>query len=241
MRIKLSLVFLTLGLGLPLALHSQGQLISAKEIYVDHGDYSDVNNPPCKGVPEDVLGNMVNGIQRGQIKIPSLGKIVGAWIDMGPLPGIRDALGGSGGDLTRLLKPNRYANCGGLVIQIPHGTTNVSFHAFAAGQECSQRDGPYFYCKIGWSAWGLWQAGDFVTVVFKNWSHDSARTARIEIYGSVPALPASYTVHNGDCLAKIAQKVYGKQDWRIIYKANKRLIRDPNLIYQGQTFVLPTP
>lgn len=46
-----------------------------------------------------------------------------------------------------------------------------------------------------------------------------------------------YTVVSGDSLSKIASR-YGTT-WQAIYNANRSQIRDPNLIYPGQVFVIP--
>ena len=50
----------------------------------------------------------------------------------------------------------------------------------------------------------------------------------------------NYTVKSGDYLKKIAKEVYGDASkWELIYEANKDNIKNPNLIYEGQIFVLP--
>lgn len=50
----------------------------------------------------------------------------------------------------------------------------------------------------------------------------------------------SYTVVKGDSLSKIAKRFYGDaQQWRKIYEANKDQIKNPDLIYPGQTFKIP--
>ena len=59
-------------------------------------------------------------------------------------------------------------------------------------------------------------------------------------------LPKKYKVwiwqENGDCLWRIAQKVYGdKEKWRLIYLANRDVIRDPNKIYPKQRLRIPPP
>ncbi len=58
-----------------------------------------------------------------------------------------------------------------------------------------------------------------------------------------PAPPApktdEYAVQRGDCLAKIAEREYGRQVWPVIYRANRKQIKDPDLIYPGQVLTLP--
>ncbi|MGB2715155.1 MAG: LysM peptidoglycan-binding domain-containing protein [Vicinamibacterales bacterium] len=50
----------------------------------------------------------------------------------------------------------------------------------------------------------------------------------------------TYVVVKGDSLSKIAKREYGDaKKWRTIYEANKDLIKDPDLIYPGQTLKIP--
>lgn len=50
----------------------------------------------------------------------------------------------------------------------------------------------------------------------------------------------TYVVEEGDSLSKIAKRFYGKADeWRRIYELNRDIIKDPDLIYPGQTLRLP--
>ena len=50
----------------------------------------------------------------------------------------------------------------------------------------------------------------------------------------------TYVVKQCDSLSKIAKHVYGNtDDWRRIYDANRDIIKDPDLIYPGQTLRLP--
>jgi nucleoid-associated protein YgaU len=50
----------------------------------------------------------------------------------------------------------------------------------------------------------------------------------------------TYTVVQGDNLSKIAKHQYGDaKKWRTIYEANRDLIKDPDLIYPGQSFRIP--
>ena len=50
----------------------------------------------------------------------------------------------------------------------------------------------------------------------------------------------TYVVVEGDSLSRIAKREYGDASkWRTIYEANKDLIKDPDLIYPGQTLQIP--
>ena len=50
----------------------------------------------------------------------------------------------------------------------------------------------------------------------------------------------SYTVQKGDTLSHIAKQFYGSAgQWKKIYEANKDVIKNPDLIYPGQTFKIP--
>jgi len=52
---------------------------------------------------------------------------------------------------------------------------------------------------------------------------------------------ATTTVYRGDSLWRISHLTYGAGTrYAVIYKANREQIRNPNLIYPGQIFVLPT-
>lgn len=57
---------------------------------------------------------------------------------------------------------------------------------------------------------------------------------------AVPAFAADYTVQKGDSLWKIAKQQLGSgHRWAEIYEANKDTIKNPNLIYVGQTLTIP--
>jgi nucleoid-associated protein YgaU len=50
----------------------------------------------------------------------------------------------------------------------------------------------------------------------------------------------TYVVTKGDSLSAIAKREYGDmKEWRRIYDANRDIIKDPDLIYPGQTLRLP--
>ena len=49
-----------------------------------------------------------------------------------------------------------------------------------------------------------------------------------------------YTVVAGDSLSRIAKREYGDANaWKRIYEANRDTIKDPDLIYPGQTLEIP--
>jgi len=49
-----------------------------------------------------------------------------------------------------------------------------------------------------------------------------------------------YVVKKGDCLWNIAKAIYNNPlKWKAIYKANKKKIKDPNLIYPNQKLIIP--
>jgi nucleoid-associated protein YgaU len=50
----------------------------------------------------------------------------------------------------------------------------------------------------------------------------------------------SYVVEKGDNLSSISKRFYGKSKfWKQIFDANRDTIENPDLIYPGQTIVLP--
>jgi nucleoid-associated protein YgaU len=52
---------------------------------------------------------------------------------------------------------------------------------------------------------------------------------------------ATTTISRGDSLWRISRLSYGAGTrYAIIYQANRKQIRNPNLIYPGQVFVVPT-
>jgi len=65
----------------------------------------------------------------------------------------------------------------------------------------------------------------------------------MELYAEAYAnLPKNHTVAKGECLWWIAEykEVYNDPFmWPLIYKANRDMIKNPDLIYAGQSFSLP--
>ena len=57
--------------------------------------------------------------------------------------------------------------------------------------------------------------------------------------GDAPA-KRTYTVAAGDSLSKIAKKLYGDANkWKVIFEANRDIIKNPDLIHPGQVLQIP--
>ncbi len=68
----------------------------------------------------------------------------------------------------------------------------------------------------------------------------TALAATLALSLTAPAFAADYTVQKGDSLWKIAKRQLGSgQRWAEIYEANKEAIKNPSLIYVGQTLTIP--
>lgn len=85
-------------------------------------------------------------------------------------------------------------------------------------------------------------------ITLKEYANQPARIAKIPPKRQVGEGKSSnqssgsrtYTVVKGDCLWNIAKKFYGSgAQYTKIYNANKDKIKNPNLIYAGQVFVIP--
>ena len=73
---------------------------------------------------------------------------------------------------------------------------------------------------------------------FSNVQSGSASTAPGDSNGD--SAGRTYVVVKGDSLSAIAQREYGNaKDWPRIYEANRDVIKNPDLIYPGQTLRLP--
>ena len=68
---------------------------------------------------------------------------------------------------------------------------------------------------------------------------------RISVVGGAPEAPAAapaqmYQVQAGDSLSKIAKAHYGDpMKYKEIFEANQPMLKDPNMIYPGQTLRIP--
>uniref|UniRef100_A0A7C2K1R3 LysM peptidoglycan-binding domain-containing protein n=1 Tax=candidate division WOR-3 bacterium TaxID=2052148 RepID=A0A7C2K1R3_UNCW3 len=63
-----------------------------------------------------------------------------------------------------------------------------------------------------------------------------------ELKAEIAKYPSEYTVQKGDYLSKIAAQRYIYNNWKAwprIYRANRDLIKDPNLIYPGWVLKIP--
>jgi nucleoid-associated protein YgaU len=71
-------------------------------------------------------------------------------------------------------------------------------------------------------------------------SSSTAPTPDVPISTTGTSSGRTYVVVKGDSLSKIAKREYGDANtWRRIYEANQDIIKDPDLIYPGQTLKIP--
>ncbi len=64
--------------------------------------------------------------------------------------------------------------------------------------------------------------------------------SRAEVLSALPS-ESAVIVQPGNSLWRISRRVYGEGlRFSVIYQANRDQIRDPDLIYPGQIFVVPT-
>lgn len=98
----------------------------------------------------------------------------------------------------------------------------------------------------------------YYTLDIKQYKPYGAKTVKVDLSGLASARVAAvsrpapvattsqpthktYTVKRGDCLWNITKKYTGNgARWKELYNLNKSKIRNPNLIYPGQVFTLPT-
>lgn len=93
--------------------------------------------------------------------------------------------------------------------------------------------------------------GSWEKVLIKSFSSNSGMDACLGLYdlqyehnmlseAIVENQVVTYVVKENDNLAKIAMKYFGDQiKWKVIYDANADKIKDKDLIYEGQSLVIP--
>lgn len=93
--------------------------------------------------------------------------------------------------------------------------------------------------------------GSWETLLKKSFSSNSGMDACLGLYdieynlnlatGEIKeSSVAKYTVKKNDSLSKIAKKYYGYSNlWTKLYNENKDAIKDPNIISEGQTIIIP--
>ena len=78
-----------------------------------------------------------------------------------------------------------------------------------------------------------------IILALGNVSGVSAVDDRISVTNPEPEAEF-YTVKRGDSLSKIAKQYYGDaKKYKVIFEANKPMLKDPNLIFPGQTLRIP--
>ena len=67
----------------------------------------------------------------------------------------------------------------------------------------------------------------------------TAKAAPKEQYAA-PKKARTYVVKKGDTLQKIYQKFYGTtRNWNKIFQANRKVLKDKDLLIEGQRLVIP--
>jgi hypothetical protein len=180
------------------------------EVTVDFGDFQQKGGiPDCDDRREYRLAPEATALVT-VLTYGHLGVLAGF---VGQLAGVaakqvEDAARKTGGSLSELAvdlgASERYAKCGTVAVVVPTGakiTDVVTLAREADGgdwSECSEEPPTLpgnHLCAIGWSGW-TWNANGRVVVgVFKNWSHDRARGARLVVRYSLGDQPGVLVVH----------------------------------------------
>jgi LysM repeat protein len=66
-----------------------------------------------------------------------------------------------------------------------------------------------------------------------------AVTAASQARHAATAQSTTYRVQPGDTLSKLANRFFHNNDWQYLYQVNDKTISDPNLIYMGESLVIP--
>jgi hypothetical protein len=141
-----------------------------KTVVVAPGGYATVSNPPCAD------GNFSDLYNFGKLQFPT------------------------GVDQLTSASKDDSATCVAVKLEMPGATMSPVFllEASEDGQSwkpCDISNSPWEVCQIGWSAWaystiryerteGEGPKAATVVAIFKNWSHDRTRKARINVLGS---------------------------------------------------------
>ena len=85
-------------------------------------------------------------------------------------------------------------------------------------------------------------ARETAILILGNMEGVAAIDDRISVVNSEPAKPEAqmYQVQSGDSLSKIAKQFYGDpMMYKAIFEANQPMLKDPNIIFPGQTLRIP--
>jgi hypothetical protein len=81
-----------------------------------------------------------------------------------------------------------YAACGNVTLAVPPGAQIISIQGYASDGEndwelkaCPADTNNRYVCQIGWSEWVWSRDGRVITGIFKNWSGDRERQAKLVV------------------------------------------------------------
>lgn len=120
------------------------------------------------------------------------------------------------------------------------GDSQVALQTYLSGSSLSYAQGQmrdYVVKEYGIPPEDFIAGNTAAPVATKTNTPTPAPTNKAPVTNTAAPAVRRYTVVPGDSLSKIASR-YGTT-WQAIYNANRSQIRDPNLIYPGQVFVIP--
>ncbi len=168
--------------------HPSLKLLVEKTVSVPPGDYAQSSNPSCSNPALENVGVVANAIATNTLSsaFPQLDSLFHANDQVAVFPPDATALSSSGGDIAKLLTPNRSAACAVIALNLKgHHVARVEIAAADQANPfapCIEQSGPWSICQIGWSAWTYRIVDGELVATFKNWSSNRTRVARIQVF-----------------------------------------------------------
>lgn len=163
-------------------------LIADKTFTVPNGDYAVSSNPPCSNISIENVATLAREISSDTGKWASLlpKKEGEMQVEINPT----NSMSSAGGDIAKLIAPDRRAACAIVTGQTPDKYKSLRIDVSAADSSgnwssCQVPSGPWLICSIGWAAWSYKVEDHIVVATFKNWSHNRSRAARIQVFGTL--------------------------------------------------------
>jgi len=194
--------------ALPKPIYEKAQL-NGKEVYrasavtqASHGDYQHIPGvPACRDKQQDLdaVGKIATDLFNGALSSDPRFKWLKTYA--GPVVGdaskeVDELVRGTGGSISSFLQyqglSTRFAGCGAVIVSVPEGSTVHAVKPLAKEPQeadwgdCDKDANGDYICATSYSAWTLKQDGTVVAAVYKNWSHNLSRSARLDVYFTPP-------------------------------------------------------